>query len=159
MPNAYYLRLGSGKSQILGTSRDRYHMGWIKLESFSQQSERPPSGSGIGPGRGTISQFNLMKLEDRTSPEIFRAVHEGRSFKSADVEVAQARTGIPKVRMSLTDVLLGTYSLNAGFLSERVESFSLNFAKVEWNYNPIPDETAGDMLQLAFKSLGLAPVP
>ena len=102
-----------------------------------------------------------MKLVDRTSPEIFRAVNEGRGFNFADLEIAEARTGIPKIRMSFFSVLLGNYSLNpnAGFASAPSETFSLNFAGVEWNYNPIPDETVGDMLQLGLKSLRLAPVP
>jgi type VI protein secretion system component Hcp len=159
MANAYYLKLGEGKGQVMGSSRDRYHIGWIKLLSFSQ-AEPLGTVTAAGPGKTTISEFRLIKFEDRSSPEMFRAVHEGRHFKSAAVEVAEARSGIPKLRASFTDVLLGSYGVNpnVGFSDPgRSETFGLNFAMMEWNYNPIPEETVGDMLQLAFKSLGLAP--
>jgi type VI protein secretion system component Hcp len=156
MPEAYYLKLGSGAGQVLGASRDRYHMGWIKLVSFSPDAGA--GGGGGGAGRARISQFLVTKLEDRTSPEIFLAVHSGRHFRSADLDVADARTGIPKVRFSFTDVLLGSHKAHADTspsFPARGETFSLNFVSMKMTHNPTPEETVGDIVQSVFKSLGL----
>ena len=158
-PKAYYLKLGSGRDQVVGTSRDRYHVGWIRLRSLYQ--EAPGFGSGGGPGKATVTEFLLSKLEDRTSPEMFLAASGGRTFKSAAIEIADAETGIPQLRMNFTDVVLGSFgakpdaSINE---SGPIEEFRLNFANVEFNYNPIAEESVGDILQSVFKNLGLAPV-
>jgi len=157
MHRAYYLKLGSGKSQLMGSSRDRYHVGWIKLLAFAQ-----PNTGTYPAGAGTVkfSEFVVSKLQDRSSSEIFRAVHEGRHFNSADVDLADTRTGIPRVRFSFTDVLLDAFTANRDMrIEDQVpsESFSLKFAGMKLNHNPIPEETVGDLLQTVFKGLGLAP--
>ena len=156
MPEAYYLKLGSGGGQVLGASRDRYNMGWIKLVSFSP--DVGAGGGGGGPGRARISQFLVTKLADRTSAEIFLAAHSGRHLRSADLDVADARTGIPKVRFSFTDVLLGSHKAHADTspsFPARGETFSLNFVSMKMTHNPTPEDTVGDIAQSVFKSLGL----
>ncbi len=35
MPQAYYLKLGSGRSQFPGNSSEPHHVGWIELISMS----------------------------------------------------------------------------------------------------------------------------
>jgi type VI protein secretion system component Hcp len=158
-PKAYYLKLGSGRDQVVGSSRDRYHVGWIKLQSLYQ--ETPGFGSGGGPGKATVPEFLLSKRADRTSQEIFLAASGGRAFKSAAIEIADAATGIPQLRMNFTDVVLGGFKGSPDVpISESgpIEEFRLNFANVEFNYNPIAEENAGDLLQSIFKNLGLSPV-
>ena len=159
MPNAYYLRLGSGRSQIVGTCRDRYHVGWIKLTGFSPFADLPVHNSGGGPGKATSSEIAVSKWADRSSAELMLAAHGGRPFNSADLEIADERTGIPKLRMSFTDVLLGRHGSNEGGLSDPgpIETFTLSYASMKLNHNPIPEESVGDMLQTVFKSLGMAP--
>jgi len=163
MPNAYYLKLGSGKSQVFGTSRDRYHVGWIKLTGFYPLSDSRATSmvgdGGGGPGKVTSSEIAVTKWTDRSSPELMQAAHGGRPFNSADLEIANEQTGIPKLRMSFTHVLLGRHGSNGGGLSDPgpVETFTLQYADMKLNHNPIPEESVVDMLQTVFKSLGLAP--
>jgi type VI protein secretion system component Hcp len=157
-PKAYYLKLGAGRDQVVGTSRDRYHVGWIKLRSLYQ--ETPGFGAGGGRGKATVTEFLLSKLEDRTSSEMFLAASGGRTFKSAAIEVADPETGIPQFRMNFTDVVLGGFKADPDVsIGEAgpIEEFRLNFANVEFNYNPIAEESVGDILQSIFKNLGLAP--
>ena len=45
--------------------------------------------------------------------ELYLAAHDARAFDTADVEIADERAGIPKLRMSFTGVALDTYSVNA----------------------------------------------
>ena len=76
------------------------------------------------------------------------------------IEVADPETGIPQFRMNFTDVVLGGFKADPDVsIGEAgpIEEFRLNFANVEFNYNPIAEESVGDILQSIFKNLGLAP--
>jgi type VI protein secretion system component Hcp len=163
MGNAYYLKLGSGNDHIVGGSRDRYHVGWIKLIGFypAAQTGMGAHGTGMGAGKAAISQFELSKFEDISSPRLFVAASEGRHFRTAELEIADERTGIPKLRISFTDVMLGPYSANPNAGPDDPgpsETFTLSCAELTYNYNPIPQENAADILMSIFKTLGLAPV-
>ena len=74
------------------------------------------------------------------------------------IEIADEKSGVPKLRVTLTDVMLENFSANGATLSRGpTETFKLSFANVELNHNPIAEESVGDILQTAFRSLGLAP--
>ena len=160
MPSAYYLKLGSGPDQLLGGSRDRHHMGWIKLESFWMGNESHPSGAtaGVGTGKATSPDIVVSKTTDRASTDIFMAANDARVFRSAMIEIADEKSGVPKVRLTLTDVMLEHFSVNANATVSQGQSerFKLVFRGAEWNHNPIAEESVGDILQTAFWSLGLA---
>lgn len=162
MSTAYYLRLGPPYDQkIIGTSRDRYHIGWIKLVSFGPQNSTPAVSPGdAGPGLMAKPVLALAKYQDQTSMELAIAANTGRLFNVADIDIADARTGMPKLRMAFNEVLLDTFStgLGSGLHAKPTESFTLSFNEMRYNHDPVPEETAADMLQLAFKSLGLDPV-
>ena len=160
MPNAYYLKLGSGGEHILGESRDRHHMGWIKLESFWMgDSSKPNGATGTGSGKATSSEVMVAKRTDRTSTDLHMAANDGRMFKSAVIEIADQKSGVPKLRLTLTDVTADNFSVNGngGFSGGSSDTFKLNFANAEWNHNPLPEESVGDILQTALQSFGLAP--
>jgi type VI protein secretion system component Hcp len=159
MPNAYYLKLGSGSDQILGDSRDRRHMGWIKLSSFWTGNPSNPTGAtgGVGTGKASFEIF-VSKFTDRASTNVYMAANSGRAFKSVTIEVADEKSGVPKLRLILTDVILENFSVNgnSGFSSGQVETFKLNFAAAEWNHNPVAEDSVEETLQTAFWSLGFA---
>ena len=52
MPSAYYVKLGSGADQISGASRDRHHIGWIKLVSFWMGDSRANAATADAEQRG-----------------------------------------------------------------------------------------------------------
>jgi type VI protein secretion system component Hcp len=161
---AFYLKLGSGREQVVGESQDRYHVGWIRLRSL--QFEPSPAvvtgtGTGGGPGKAPLSELTLSKFGDRNSQELFLATSNGRHFRSALLEVADEDTGIPRFRMSFTDVLVTSFSQNPNVGPNDpapIDVFRISFGDLEYNYNPVPEPDAVDMLQSIFKSLGLAAV-
>jgi type VI protein secretion system component Hcp len=151
MPNAYYLKLGSGRSQFSGTSRDAHHVGWIKLTAFYFDEPNGARGGGWGPGKTTHRELNVGKLVDRVTPHLMLASHNGASFDSAILEIADARTGRPTLRLNLSDILIKTRVASDG----QTETLTLDFASIEFNYNPIAEDEFDEMLQSVFKSIGL----
>ena len=159
MPNAYYLKLGSATEQVPGGSRDTCHEGWIKLASFGMGDQSGSSGSGgAGAGRATFPDIVVSKTTDLASSAIFLAANSGRGFKSAVIEVADERTGVPKLRLTLNSVILTSYSVNTNAAEGRGpnESFTLNYAGAEWNHNPVAEEKAEETLHTGFFSLKAA---
>ena len=102
----------------------------------------------------------LSKLGDRNSQELFVATSNGRPFRSALLEVADEDTGIPRFRMSFTDVLITSIQPESQrrppAIPRRPNVSGSTSRNVEYNYNPVPEPDALDLLQSIFKSLGLA---
>jgi type VI protein secretion system component Hcp len=158
MPNAYYLKLGSATEQVPGGSRDKCHEGWIKLASFGMGDQSKSSGSSGGTGRATFPDIVVSKTTDRASSTIFMAANSGRGFKSATIEVADEKTGVPKLRLTLSSVILNSYTVNTNAAEGhgQSESFTLNYAGAEWNHNPVAEEKAEETLHTGFFSLKAA---
>jgi type VI protein secretion system component Hcp len=153
MPKAYYLKLGSGG--IVGTSCDPHHVGWIKLETFYFGNARNLGGS-VGPGKVAISEFLVSKAADRISPQLMQASNNGMGFKSAIIEIADSRTGIPALRINLTGVMIDKFA-GTGAASGYIEVFTIHFANVEFNHNPIAEDALEGALQPAVKNMGRGP--
>jgi type VI secretion system secreted protein Hcp len=153
MPDAYYLKIGSGRSQLTGTSRDPHHVGWIKLTAFYLGEPNRGAGSGGGAGKAAFTELSVSKTVDHLSPHLMLASHNGSYFDSAVLEIADARTGRPRLRVNLTDILIKTHSSPDG----QTETFTIDFGNIEYNHNPIADDELEEMLQYMFKSIGLGP--
>jgi type VI protein secretion system component Hcp len=111
-------------------------------------------------GKPVTSRVAVDKLVDRTSSQLFVAATQGKAFTSAVIEIADEDTGIPRFRLSLTGVVLeysGASGPSPGGAGQ-IESFVLDFANAQYNYNPVPEADAVDLLQAIFKNLGLAAV-
>jgi type VI secretion system secreted protein Hcp len=152
MPNAYYLKIGSGNSQFTGTSRDPHHVGWIKLTAFywGWDEAAGSTGGGGGSGKPRVTELSVTKPVDRVSPHLMLAAHNGTYFKSAVLEIADARTGRPTLRVNLSDILLKAHTGDG-----ETESFTINFANIEFNYNPIAEDEFEEMVQSMFKAIGM----
>ena len=74
------------------------------------------------------------------------------------IEVADEKTGVPKLRLSLSSVMLTSYSVNTNAAEGggQSETFKLNYAGAEWNHHPVAEEKAEDTLHTAFFSLKAA---
>jgi type VI protein secretion system component Hcp len=146
MATELYLKLGSGGDQVRGECRDRYHVGWIKLES----AEWTPA---IGKPLGT--DLHLTKFADSTSPVLQAASSTGQSFGSAVFEMADPATRRPRLRFDLRDISIGDFYPGGaqGSSSKPREIFTLGFKTVQTNFNPVPDE---DTLDKILKAFGLS---
>jgi len=67
MPSAYYVKLGSGADQISGASRDRHHIGWIKLVSFWMGDSRANAATAAA-GPGSVTSFEVIVTKLRAHP-------------------------------------------------------------------------------------------
>jgi type VI secretion system secreted protein Hcp len=152
MPQAYYLKLGSGKSQLAGTSRDAHHVGWIKLIAFYWvDATNGSTGGGGGAGKATFTQVSVTKVADSTTPHLMLASANGAHFDSAVLEVADARTGRPSLRVNMSDIMIKSHGVPDG----ETETFIVDFGSIEFNHNPIAEDALDEMLQSVFKSIGL----
>jgi type VI secretion system secreted protein Hcp len=147
---SYYLKLGSGRSQFFGTSEDPRHEGWIELISFVFEQTNHVGG---GTGKAAVSEITVSKAVDRVTPYLRRAAANGDHIDSAVLEITDADTGRPTMRISLTDIVIEAHSAPDG----HTEMFTLNFANIEFNYNPIAEDQLNEMLQYMFKTIGLGP--
>jgi type VI protein secretion system component Hcp len=161
----YYLKLGSGEDQVIGESRDRYHVGWIQLQSFAPERSHTASAYRIShgeAGQSPLQDLVLTKFEDRSSQELARAAMWGTTFKSAVIDLAGATTGIAVYRLSLSQAVIIGVSVSSHApadlgIHKPVEAWRINFVSAQFNYNPVPAEDVGDALELVFKALGLTP--
>jgi type VI protein secretion system component Hcp len=152
MPHAYYLKLGSGKSQLTGTSCDAHHVGWIKLMAFHwEETKSLEASGGGGPGKVAFRELNVSKVPDRITSQLMLATHDGMGFDSAVLEIADARTGRPTLRVDMSDVMIATHAVVQG----QTETFRLSFRTVEFNHNPTTEDGVDEILQSVFKSIGL----
>jgi type VI secretion system secreted protein Hcp len=134
---------------IKGESADDKHKGEIDVLSFSwgaAQSGVSSSGGGGGAGKVHIHDFTITKKTDSSSPLLFLNCANGSHIKEVNFVVRKAGgTQLEYLKMKLTDVLISSYKPHgsgapntAGVLSDEIpsEEVSLNFAKVEYSYQP-----------------------
>lgn len=121
---------------IPGESRDAEHKDEIEIESFSMGISRPPGSTGAA----QLSDLNLSKLLDKASPLLMLRCADGKHIPTA---VLTCRTvgGDKPVNfyvIRLTDVVVTSVSVSGAAGGDRpIESFSLNYAQIEWEYTPI----------------------
>ncbi len=132
---------------IDGESTDDKHKGEIEVLSWSlgsQQTGTQSMGGGGGAGKVHYSDLTFSMYVNKSSPKLLLACSTGDHIKSA-VLVARKAGGEQQEYMTVTlsDVLVTSYSTGGSGGGELpVESISLNFGKIEFEYKPQkPDGT------------------
>ena len=138
MASDYLLELDG----IKGESSDAKHKETIEISSFSWGVSNPgsfASGGGGGTGKASFSDLSLMTQSCKASPELFKACATGKHIKKATLFVRKSggEQGDFYV-IKLEDVLVSSFSVSGsdGSNALPMESLSLNFAKIEFNYSP-----------------------
>jgi type VI secretion system secreted protein Hcp len=136
---------------IKGESVDAKHKGEIDIMSFSWgMSQTGVSGTGGGGGAGKVKVHDLTitKRTDAASPLLMLNCANGAHIKEANFVVRKAGgEQLEYLKIKLTDVLISSYKPGSIDWSgpgdegpeEDVlpqEQVSLNFAKVEYSYQP-----------------------
>jgi type VI secretion system secreted protein Hcp len=143
---------------IKGESADAKHKGEIDIMSFSwgaAQTGVSATGGGGGAGKVKFHDFQITKKTDAASPLLFLNCANGAHIKEANFVVRKAGgEQLEYLKIKLTDVLVssykpaGTESALIGLLLPAVqpaaaagdeipvEQVTLNFAKVEFSYQP-----------------------
>jgi len=118
-------------------------------------------GRAISSARGTstregnivsVSEITLTKEADKTSVKLFEeALHGPLSRK---VEIAFVRQGsgnkpVAYITMKLEGCGISGFSMSSGG-DRPSESLTLNFDKIEYNYDPIGDDLSGDPIKYSW---------
>jgi type VI secretion system secreted protein Hcp len=139
---------------IKGESADAKHKGEIDIMSFSwgmSQTGVSATGGGGGAGKVSVHDISFMKKTDASSPLLMLNCASGAHIKEANFVVRKAGgEQLEYLKIKLTDVLVSSYKphgLSAADDWETpaatsaadeipMEHVSLNFAKVEYSYQP-----------------------
>ena len=127
-------------AEIPGESRDDKHKGEIEILSFSwgvSQFSGGASGGGGGAGKADFQDFSFALPVSKASPKLFLACASGQHLAEATLTVRKA--GAEQVEFlsyTLSDCLVSSYQEGAAAGADDLplDSFSLNFAKIEVSY-------------------------
>lgn len=121
---------------IEGGSANAKHKGEIELESYSlglSNSGDTGGGGGGGQGKVVFQDFHFMKYADVSSAKLFEGAATGKHFRSAVLTVEKRRGNTPYLVVTMTDVLVSSFSSSGATGSEvPLESVSLNFTSMKY---------------------------
>lgn len=127
---------------IDGESLDDKHKGEIEIESFGwgvNQSGLGHSGGGSGGGKASFQDLHFTTSVSKASPKLAIACALGEHIKEGKLTVRKAgKEQQEYYTVKLTDVLVSSYqsSGHGGGGIVPNDQFSLNFAKIEFEYKP-----------------------
>ncbi|MBY0330208.1 MAG: type VI secretion system tube protein Hcp [Acetobacteraceae bacterium] len=139
--------------------------GESKVEGFSDYFEVSSFQFGVGraisAARGTsaregnivsVSEITLTKVSDQTSIKLFEEALHGSLDRK--VEIAFIRQGkgnkpVAYLTMKLEGCGISGFSMSSGG-DRPTESLTLNFDKVEYNYDPISDDLSGKPIKYSW---------
>ncbi len=143
MATDYYLKIEG----VDGEATDEKHKKWIEIDSFSwgcnQEGTFGSRTGGGGGGKVAYSDISFTMSANKASPVLMEACATGKHYTKATLSLARAgEQQVEYYKIEFADVLVSSYqsSGSSGGDSIPMESFSLNFAKIVFNYTPQKDE-------------------
>ena len=137
MASAIFLKIDG----IKGESQDHAHKEELDVQSWSwgmSQTASTHSGGGSGTGKATVNDIQFHHYVDKSSPNLMQYCLTGKHIDNALLTLRKASgedKGFDFLTIKLTDLLISSVQVGSSGGDERpVESFSLNFAKVEVEY-------------------------
>ncbi len=127
---------------VEGESTDAKHRGWIELSSWSwgeTQTASSSVGGGAGAGRVSMQDFNFVTTTSKASPVLFLMCATGEHIPKAELAVRKAGSDQHDyLVIKLEDVLVSSFQTGGAQASDSLpmDQFSLNFAKIEFEYTP-----------------------
>jgi type VI secretion system secreted protein Hcp len=125
---------------IEGESSDAKHKGEIDLDSWSwseSQSGSHAAGGGGGAGKVSMKDFHAVMKIGKASPKLMLACATGEHLKKAVLTCRKAgKEQQEYLKVTLTDLLVSSYQTGGNGHGGVVptDQFSLNFAKIEFEY-------------------------
>ena len=133
----YFLKIDG----IEGESTNSRHGGEIEIDSFSWsvvQSGTSAGGGGGGAGKVTFQDIHFTTKLSKASPKLMLACATGEHIKDVVlVGELSGKRGQKFLEIKMTDVLVSSYQSGGSDGSVPTDSFSLNFAKIEFTYYPM----------------------
>jgi len=95
------------------------------------------SGGESRAGRADVSHVNIMKVTDKTSPQLFENCVTGDYIKSVDIQYFKAMGNKQEVyyKIHMENVIITSVQIS-GSNENPTESVSFAFSKVKVSYNP-----------------------
>ncbi len=127
---------------IKGESTDKKLEGHIDIDSFSWGVSNAGShavGAGGGAAKASFQDIHFTAQVSKASPNIALSCANGKHIKKAVLHVRkQGETQQEYYTITLEDLLVSSYQSGdaAGGNSIPTDQFSLNFAKVKYEYKP-----------------------
>lgn len=134
---------------IKGESKDSSKKDEIDVLAWSwgmSQSGSMHMGGGGGSGKVSIQDVSFTKYVDRSSPNLMKACCKGDHVKEAILTVRKAGSNpVEYIVIKMHGVLISSVSTGGSGGEDRLtENVSLNFAKVELDYQPQKEDGAKD---------------
>jgi len=132
----YFLKIDG----IPGESPDAKHKDEIQVLSFSfgaSQAGTMAFGGGGGAGKVQMQDFHFMQNANKASPKLFLACATGEHIKSALLTCRKAGKDQQEyLKVKFSDLLVSSFQINGDGNANHlpVDSISLNFSKIEWDY-------------------------
>ncbi len=126
---------------IKGESKDKKHADTIEVDSVSwgvSNAATMSAGTGGGSGKASFSDLSFSSSVGKQSPLLMQACATGKHIATAKLYVRKQGTDqLDFYVITLTDLLVSSYQSSASSGgSVPNDSFSLNFAKIEFSYSP-----------------------
>lgn len=133
----YFLKIEG----VDGESTSAKHKGEIEILSFSwgvSQQGSSGTGGGGGAGKATFQDISFVKNLDKSSPLLFVKTATGEHIKEVVLtgEIAGKR-GEKFLEIKMSEVLISSYQQSGSEGGVPTDTFSLNFAKIEFKYYPV----------------------
>jgi type VI secretion system secreted protein Hcp len=128
---------------IKGESTDSKHKDHIDIESwsFSEVNAGDSAGrGGGGAGKVSMQDIHFVSKYSKASPMLFLSCATGEHLKKATLTCRKAGGKQEEyLKVILSDLLVSSYAAGGSAHGDSVlpvDQFSINFAKIEWNYSP-----------------------
>lgn len=133
----YFLKIDG----IEGESQDDRHRDEIDLLSMSwglASSGTAVAAAGGGAGKVTFQDVSFTKRLDKATPQLFLHCAQGKHISKAVVFASRAGENRQEFyEITLSNCIVSSFQQGASSGDEiPIESFSLNFAKIEVSYSP-----------------------
>lgn len=131
----YFLKIDG----IEGEATDAKHKNEIVLDTFSwnevQHTSFGQGNGGGGAGRVQMGTFDFVMRANKSSPKLLLACATGSHIKSAVLTCRKAGKDQQEFyKITLTDILVASYTTSGGGSDEPIDSVSLAFGKIECEY-------------------------
>jgi type VI secretion system secreted protein Hcp len=99
----------------------------------SQSASTHGAGGGGGAGKTQLGDLHVIKTQDASSPKLMLACATGKHYPKAVLYIRKAGES-ESLTITLTDVLISSYQSGGHGDQKPLESLSLNFTKIEFQY-------------------------
>ncbi|KFE64437.1 Hcp family type VI secretion system effector [Hyalangium minutum] len=134
MPESIYLKIAKAP----GSSKVQAYSGQIEVLSYRYGltfpmtlNERSNDGEIKRQGRPNHGEFQITKLVDKASPNLYLSCSKGESVGNATLTVAGSDDSVI-FTYELTEVVITSISVAGGARGDPVETVSLDYATIEW---------------------------